>query len=47
MPGNPRDMITMAEQHFPVRIRLGIPPGSKGLAASLRAARARPRPTKQ
>jgi hypothetical protein len=27
MPGNPREMITAAERLFPVRIRLGIPPG--------------------
>jgi len=30
MPGNPREMITMAERRFPVRIRLGIPPGGLG-----------------
>jgi hypothetical protein len=26
MPGNRRDMITMAEQPCPVRIRVGVPP---------------------
>jgi len=30
MPGNPREMITMAERRFPVRIRLGVPPGGLG-----------------
>ena len=30
MPGNPREMITAAERLFPVRIRIGVPPG--GLA---------------
>jgi hypothetical protein len=30
MPGNPRDMITMAERRFPVRIRIGVPPGGFG-----------------
>jgi hypothetical protein len=30
MPGNSRDMITMAERTFPVRIRLAIPPGGLG-----------------
>ena len=30
MPGNPREMITMAERRFPVRIRLGVPPGGFG-----------------
>jgi hypothetical protein len=30
MPGNPRQMITMAERRFPVRIRLGVPPGGFG-----------------
>jgi hypothetical protein len=29
MPGNPREMITVAERRFPVRIRIGVPP--KGL----------------
>ena len=32
MPGNPREMITAAEQRFPVRIRIGVPP--KGLGPS-------------
>ena len=27
MPGNPRDMIVSAERRFPVRIRIGVPPG--------------------
>jgi hypothetical protein len=27
MPGNPRDMITLADRRFPVRIRIGVPPG--------------------
>ena len=26
MPGHPREMITMAERRFPVRIRIGVPP---------------------
>ena len=30
MPGNSRDMITVAERRFPVRIRVGIPPGGFG-----------------
>src|SRR5215469_6522551 len=30
MPGNPREMITAAERLFPVRIRIGIPPGGLG-----------------
>jgi hypothetical protein len=30
MPGNPREMITMAERRFPVRIRIAIPPGGLG-----------------
>jgi hypothetical protein len=30
MPGHPREMITMAERRFPVRIRLGVPPGGFG-----------------
>jgi hypothetical protein len=30
MPGNPRDMITTAERRFPVRIRIGVPPGGLG-----------------
>lgn len=31
MPGNPREMITIAERRFPVRIRIAIPPeGSVG-----------------
>ena len=31
MPGNPREIITMAERCFPVRIRIGAPPGGFGL----------------
>ena len=30
MPSHPREMITMAERRFPVRIRLGVPPGGFG-----------------
>ena len=30
MPGNPRDMITVAERRFPVRIRIVVPPGGFG-----------------
>jgi hypothetical protein len=30
MPGNPREMITTAERRFPVRIRIGVPPGGFG-----------------
>jgi hypothetical protein len=30
MPGNPREMITMAERRFPVRIRIAVPPGGLG-----------------
>jgi hypothetical protein len=30
MPGNSRELITVAERRFPVRIRIGVPPG--GLA---------------
>jgi hypothetical protein len=30
MPGNPRDMIMSAERRFPVRIRIGVPPGGLG-----------------
>jgi hypothetical protein len=30
VPGNPRDMIVSAERHFPVRIRIGVPPGGFG-----------------
>jgi hypothetical protein len=30
MPGNSREMITVAERTFPVRIRLAIPPGGLG-----------------
>jgi hypothetical protein len=30
MPGSPREMITMAERRFPVRIRIAVPPGGLG-----------------
>jgi hypothetical protein len=30
MPGNPREMITLAERQFPVRIRIGVPPEGLG-----------------
>jgi hypothetical protein len=30
MPGNPREIITMAERRFPARIRIGVPPGGFG-----------------
>jgi hypothetical protein len=30
MPGNPRDLIISAERRFPVRIRIGVPPGGFG-----------------
>ena len=30
MPGNPREMITMAERRFPVRIRIAVPPDGLG-----------------
>jgi hypothetical protein len=30
MPGNPREMITVAERRYPVRIRIGVPPGGFG-----------------
>jgi hypothetical protein len=30
MPGNPREMITTAERRYPVRIRIGVPPGGFG-----------------
>src|ERR1700759_2698878 len=30
MPGNPREMIPAAERTFPVRIRIGVPPGGLG-----------------
>jgi hypothetical protein len=30
MPGNPREIITMAERRFPVRIRIGVPPDGLG-----------------
>jgi hypothetical protein len=30
MPGNPREMITMAERRFPVRVRIALPPDGLG-----------------
>jgi hypothetical protein len=30
MPGNPREMITLAERRFPVRIRIAVPPDGLG-----------------
>jgi len=30
MPGNPREMITLAERHFPIRIRIAVPPSGLG-----------------
>jgi hypothetical protein len=30
MPGNPREIITMAKRRYPVRIRIAIPPGGLG-----------------
>jgi hypothetical protein len=30
MPGNSREMITMAERSFPVRVRIGVPSGGLG-----------------
>ena len=30
MPGNPRELITVAERRFPVRIRIGVPAGGLG-----------------
>jgi hypothetical protein len=30
MPGNPHEMITLAERRFPVRIRIAVPPGGLG-----------------
>ena len=30
MPGNPREIITSAEQRFPVRIRIAVPPNGLG-----------------
>jgi hypothetical protein len=30
MAGHPREMITMTERRFPVRIRIGVPPGGFG-----------------
>ena len=30
MPGNPREMITLAERRFPVRIMIAVPPNGLG-----------------
>jgi hypothetical protein len=30
MPGNPREIVTMAERRFPVRIRISVPPSGFG-----------------
>jgi hypothetical protein len=30
MPGNPHEMVNMAERQFPIRIRIGVPPGGFG-----------------
>ena len=30
MPGNPREIITMAERRFPIRIRIRLPPAGLG-----------------
>jgi hypothetical protein len=30
MPGNQREMITMAERRYPIRIRIAVPPGGLG-----------------
>jgi hypothetical protein len=30
MPGNPREIATMAERRFPVRIRISVPPSGFG-----------------
>jgi len=30
MSGNPREIVMMAERRFPVRIRIGVPPGGFG-----------------
>jgi hypothetical protein len=30
MPGNPREIITMADRRFPVRVRIAIPPDGLG-----------------
>src|SRR5262245_61707239 len=30
MPGNPREIVMMAERRFPVRIRIGVPPSGFG-----------------
>ena len=30
MPGNPREMITVAERRFPVRVRIALPPAGLG-----------------
>jgi len=30
MPGNAREMVTMAERTYPVRVRIAVPPGGLG-----------------
>jgi hypothetical protein len=30
MPGNPRDLITLAERRYPVRVRIAVPPSGLG-----------------
>jgi hypothetical protein len=30
MPGNPREIVTMAERRFPVRTRIAVPSGGFG-----------------
>ena len=30
MPGNPREMITLAERRFPVRLMIAVPPNGLG-----------------
>src|SRR6516162_8320470 len=30
MPGNPREIVTMAERRFPARIKIGVPPSGFG-----------------
>jgi hypothetical protein len=37
MPGNPREMVTMAERSFPVRVRIAVPPGGLGHHAQMTA----------
>lgn len=30
MPGNPRELVTLPERRFPVRVRIGVPSGGLG-----------------